>query len=232
MSILDGVSRPLRATGLGLLAVAVVAAAVGGVTLVSGGDSGNPDNAAASSSAPPPDEGEDSRPDGEPSSSPQAPSDSSEPGQPDGGDRPGDGGDGDADDPDGDGSDGTDEPGGADGGRDSDPGTGDGRDQPVSDDTGVAVRVYNNSNIGGLAAEASGDLRAEGWDVVETGNYSAGVIPETTVYFRPGTDEESAARSLADSFGMRVEPRFDGIADASPGVIVIVARDYENPHGK
>ncbi|WP_024875270.1 LytR C-terminal domain-containing protein [Saccharomonospora piscinae] len=229
MSILDGVSRPLRATGLGLLAVAVVAAAVGGVTLVSGGDSGNPDNAAASSSAPPPDEGEDSRPDGEPSSSPQAPSGSSEPGQPDGGDRPGDG---DADDPDGDGSDGTDEPGGTDGGSDSDPGTGDGRDQPVSDDTGVAVRVYNNSNIGGLASEASGDLRAEGWDVVETGNYSAGVIPETTVYFRPGTDEESAARSLADSFGMRVEPRFDGIADASPGVIVIVARDYENPHGK
>jgi len=93
------------------------------------------------------------------------------------------------------------------------------------------VRVYNNSTIGGLAAEVREDLAARGWNVVEIGNYSAGNIPTSTVYFRPGTDEESAARALAEDFGMRVEPRFDGIADASPGVIVIVTKDYEEPRG-
>lgn len=88
------------------------------------------------------------------------------------------------------------------------------------------IRVYNNSTIRGLAAQAAEDFRRFGWAVVEVANYPSGIIPTSTVYYRPGTDEEAAARRLAQRFNLRVEPRFDGIAGASPGVIVIVTNDY------
>ncbi len=206
MSIFDGVSRPMRATGLGLLAVAVVAAAIGGITLVSGDD--EPDHVAATSSAEPTRGEKDREKSGD--SSPKESDDTGD-----------EAGDADPDSENSDSADSTD----ADGSDD-----GEVEDQPISDDS-VPVRVYNNSTIGGLAAEVREDLAARGWNVVEIGNYSAGNIPTSTVYFRPGTDEESAARALAEDFGMRVEPRFDGIADASPGVIVIVTKDYEEPRG-
>lgn len=90
----------------------------------------------------------------------------------------------------------------------------------------VSVRVYNNSSVTGLASRAADDLRANGWNVVATGNYSDGVVYTTTAYFRTGTNEEAAAQAIGQEFGMRVEPRFEGIADASPGVIVIVTKDY------
>jgi hypothetical protein len=105
---------------------------------------------------------------------------------------------------------------------------GDGNGEPAKS---VPVRVLNNSTIKGLAKNAASDLRADGWNVTETGNYSAGNIPTTTVYFRPGTDEEAAARAIGEAFGMRVEPRFEGIQDADPGVIVIVTNDYGKPAG-
>ena len=88
-----------------------------------------------------------------------------------------------------------------------------------------AVRVYNNSTIRGLAAQAAQDMRAVGWSVREVGNYSGGTIPTTTVYY----DDESgcsAADALGENFGMRIEPRFEGIRDAAPGLIVIVTNDY------
>ncbi len=94
------------------------------------------------------------------------------------------------------------------------------------------VRVYNNSTIKGLAARAAADLKADGWQVSEVGNYSAGTIPTTTVYYRPGTDEEAAARVIAVDFEMRVEERFAGIQDAEAGVIVIVTNDYQVSDGK
>jgi hypothetical protein len=105
---------------------------------------------------------------------------------------------------------------------------GDGNGEPAKT---VPVRVLNNSTIKGLAARASADLRAQGWNVSSTGNYSGGIIPTTTVYYRPGTEEEAAARAIAAEFGMRVEARFEGIKDASPGVIVIVTNDYGNGGG-
>lgn len=95
-------------------------------------------------------------------------------------------------------------------------------------DKSVSVRVYNNSKIKGLADRAAEDLRSNGWNVVMTGNYSSGTIYTTTVYYRPGTSEQGAAEAIAAEFGMRAEPRFDGIADSSPGVIVIVTKDYSS----
>jgi hypothetical protein len=89
-----------------------------------------------------------------------------------------------------------------------------------------AVRIYNNSTIRGLAEKAAGQFRTNGWDVSQVQNYSEGVIPTTTVYYRQGTGEKAAAEEIAQKFGMRTEPRFDGIQDATPGVIVIVTRDF------
>jgi hypothetical protein len=91
--------------------------------------------------------------------------------------------------------------------------------------------VYNNSTIHGLAASAAADFRAAGWNVADVSNYSAGIIPVTTAYYRPGTDEETAAKALAAEFGMRAEARFDGIKDSSPGVIVIVTNNYKAKSG-
>jgi hypothetical protein len=93
----------------------------------------------------------------------------------------------------------------------------------------IVVRVYNNSTITGLAHRAADDFVRAGYDVPEVGNYPSGVIYTTTVYYRPGTDEEAQARQLAAAFGARVEPRFPGIDSASPGVIAIITNDYKGP---
>lgn len=95
-------------------------------------------------------------------------------------------------------------------------------------DVRMPLRVYNNSTISGLAARGAQDFEAGGWTVTDIGGYS-GLIPVSTVYFREGTAEKDAAVFLAEAFGLRAEPRFDGIKDASPGVIVILTRDYQGP---
>ncbi len=88
------------------------------------------------------------------------------------------------------------------------------------------VRVYNNSTIRGLAARAARDLSAAGWTVVEVGNYAQGTIPTTTAYYQDNADQQASAQALGAEFGMRVEHRFPGIANAGPGLIVIVTNDY------
>jgi hypothetical protein len=92
------------------------------------------------------------------------------------------------------------------------------------------VRVLNNSTISGLADRAANDFRGSGWNVTEVGNHQ-GRIPVTTVYYRPGTAEEPQAKELAQQFGIRAEARFEGIQAASPGIIVIVTKEY-NPKSK
>jgi hypothetical protein len=92
----------------------------------------------------------------------------------------------------------------------------------------VPVRVYNNSFIKDLSTEAAADFRAAGFDVVQNGNYSAGNIPTSTAYYSPLPGEQQVATDLARDFGMQVQPRFPGIAGASPGVIVIVTQDFRS----
>jgi hypothetical protein len=106
------------------------------------------------------------------------------------------------------------------------PGAGGGSGGVAAAYSAVAVRVFNNSTITGLADRAAGDLRARGWNVVEVGNYPFGVIPESTVYYRPGTDEQAASDAIARQFGIRSLPRFAGIQNASPGVIVIATNNW------
>lgn len=219
MNFLQGLSRPLRLAGVVLIGVALVAVVIGGITALNGGGN-NGQTAAPSPTA----TGETSAPTETTGASPTEPAPSAPasptetpapaPGQPTGT-----------------------AAAGAPGGTATQPGStpAPGAGGAAADQTAakwVPVRIYNNSTIHGLAARAADELRANGWNVVEVGNYPYGVIATTTAYYTPGTDEETAARSLAAAFGMKVEPRFDGIQNASPGVIVIVTNDYKGSQAK
>lgn len=212
-----GLSRPMRAAGFALLGVAAIATVIGVASAVSSdtppdpsaGDGGN----GQATSMPAPggaSPGPGTQRPGEQAPGEQAPGDTTVPAGPGESSAPG------AADP----SSSASRPGGT-------------KDAPVADRSrSVPVRVYNNSTVKGLAGRAADDLRAQGWQVASVGNYAKGVIPATTVYYRPGTDEEAAARTIGSVFGMRVEPRFAGIEDSGAGVIVIVTRDYQGASGK
>lgn len=204
---MPGVSRPLRIAGLALLGVAVIAIGFGTVSAVTGGDeeevaapsTQQPTTTPAPTSSPAPTPSPTTSASASATTTTSAPSATSTTGG------PGQGGEG-----------GMQRPVAAAGGKDA-----------SEIKTMVDVRVYNNSTISNLAARAARDLRARGWGVSEVGNYADGVISTTTVFYRPGTEEEAAAQEIGAQFSMRVEPRFEGIKDASPGVIVIVTKDYE-----
>jgi hypothetical protein len=104
--------------------------------------------------------------------------------------------------------------------------------EPTAEAPSQPLRVLNNSKIHGLADKAANDFRAAGFTVAEVGNYPQGVIEATTAYYRPGTPEEQTAQALAKRFpNIRVQPRFEGIANSSPGVIVIVTNNYDTGRG-
>ncbi|WP_371831152.1 LytR C-terminal domain-containing protein [Rhodococcoides kroppenstedtii] len=87
------------------------------------------------------------------------------------------------------------------------------------------IRVLNNSEVSGLAAETATRLESAGFPVGETGNYSSGVIAASTVYYDPAVPGQQAqAERIARTLGFGSEPRFAGIANASPGIVVIVTR--------
>lgn len=206
MSVFSGLSRPMKAAGVALIGVAIVAAVIGGISALSG-DGSNEAGPSGTSSTPPGTSGGTSAPPSGTSSPSAPPSTSANPSSPTppsptspGAGQPTQGQPG--------------QPGG---------------DQQASNKW-VTVRVFNNSTIKGLADRAAEDFRGSGWNVNEVGNYSQGVIPTTTAFFRPGTDEEAAAKQLAQEFGIKAEPRFEGIQSASPGVIVIVTKEYESGH--
>ncbi|MFE5506257.1 LytR C-terminal domain-containing protein [Amycolatopsis japonica] len=203
MSLFSGLSRPMKAAGLALVGVAVIAAVIGGITLTSGGgdsDTATPpgttptsSDGATQPSSPAPGSPSASMPPASSSAPPSsAPASSAPPAsQPGQTGQPG-------------------QPGG---------------DQQASHKW-VTVRVYNNSTIQGLAEQAAKDFRASGWNVSEVKGYP-GRLPETVAYYRPGTDEEAAAKALALEFGFRAEPRFKEIENIGPGVIVILTKDYK-----
>lgn len=89
-------------------------------------------------------------------------------------------------------------------------------------DKTLPVRVLNNSTVAGLAKRTGSELSAAGFNVTEMGNYPGGVIAKTTVYYGNSPHERETAQAIANELGVSAEPRFPGIADSPPGVIVIV----------
>ncbi|HVL82783.1 MAG TPA: LytR C-terminal domain-containing protein [Pseudonocardia sp.] len=240
----SGGPSPLRLAGLALLGVAVVAGIIGLASLLLGGGGDE-----STSAAPPPSAGASAAP-GTPTPSPgtgdggvpvpsfpTGPS-ATAPGGAGGSGGAGPGGTGSGADGSGDAGSGSGSAGGGGSGSGSAGGGGSGGDTAgtgggdrsggsSTDAVRAPLRVYNNSTIRGLADEGAADFRAAGWTVTEVGNYSDGIIPTSTVYYRAGTAEKAAAETLGREFGLRVEPRFAGIKDANPGVIVILTKDYQ-----
>ncbi len=87
------------------------------------------------------------------------------------------------------------------------------------------VRVYNNSTVEGLAGDTASTLESDGWSIAHVGNYNDGEVPTSAVYYGDGPGEKAAAQKVGAELGLPVQPRFDGIMTASPGVIVIVTAD-------
>jgi len=204
-----GPAHPARAAGLALIAVAAVALVVGVVSLFTGGDDGE-------AGAQPTDAPSSSQAAGTPSESPGPTSDAGQSPTP-GPEQT------------------TPPPATTAPGATTTPAAGTTAvppPPPVQGQGKPPVRVYNNGTIGGLAATAAEDVRRAGWEVADVANYSQGLIPTTTVYYRPGTDEEASARQLGEALGVEVKPRFDGIEQAHAGIIVIVTDSYQSRHGK
>nr|WP_042190832.1 LytR C-terminal domain-containing protein [Kibdelosporangium sp. MJ126-NF4]CEL19624.1 possible glycoprotein [Kibdelosporangium sp. MJ126-NF4]CTQ94576.1 possible glycoprotein [Kibdelosporangium sp. MJ126-NF4] len=199
----SGPTRPARLAGLGLLALALVAVVIGIIQLV-GGDEPDP-------AAQPPASSESQQPPPASSGPPSVPSSAPQPPPP---------------------------PPSSSESTLAPPTTSAAPPPPASQtpappqppNRSEPVRVYNNSFVEHLAERAANDFRSGGWNVVDTGPHQ-GKVAVTTVYYRPGTAEEAQAKELAQQFGLRPEPRFDGIKDASPGIIVIVTKEY-NPKSK
>lgn len=87
----------------------------------------------------------------------------------------------------------------------------------------VEVRVLNNSNVSGLAAGTADTLTAEGWNVAETGNFSADQFAQTAVYYGTSAGEEQAAQTIATQLGVPAEPKPTSL-ESTAGVVVIVTQ--------
>lgn len=88
-----------------------------------------------------------------------------------------------------------------------------GAGQPMTADN-ETINVYNNSTVGNLAADVSGQLRGQGTNVGEVGNIGEQtvVLEQNTVFFDPATPgAEERARVLAERVG--------GVAKANDGTV-------------
>ncbi|MFV0495237.1 LytR C-terminal domain-containing protein [Mycobacterium sp.] len=89
-------------------------------------------------------------------------------------------------------------------------------------ETRAEVRVYNISELEGLAGRTADELREAGFNVAEVTNLTVPDVAVTTVYY--GDDAE---RATADAVGVKlgapVEERIPALAEQPPGVVVLVA---------
>ncbi|MET7770742.1 LytR C-terminal domain-containing protein [Nocardia sp. NPDC005366] len=87
----------------------------------------------------------------------------------------------------------------------------------------VPIRVLNNSLVAGLASRTAGQLQADGWTNVSSGNYAGGNIAKTTVYYGNSPGEREAAMEVARALGATAEPKSSDVGDSGAGVVVILA---------
>ncbi|CAJ1493514.1 LytR C-terminal domain-containing protein [[Mycobacterium] kokjensenii] len=85
------------------------------------------------------------------------------------------------------------------------------------------VRVFNISEVAGLAGQTADRLREAGWNVVEVGNLEIPEVTQSTVYFTDAEGEQDSAHAVAEVLGAVVEPRIPDVADQPPGIVVVVA---------
>ncbi|MCZ4276550.1 LytR C-terminal domain-containing protein [Rhodococcoides yunnanense] len=90
------------------------------------------------------------------------------------------------------------------------------------DPSDVDVLVLNNSNVSGLAADTASTLTAQGWTIVETGNYVESQIPTTTVFYGSASSAQAAAQEIAQQLGVSAQAAPATVSAYSDGVVVVV----------
>lgn len=90
----------------------------------------------------------------------------------------------------------------------------------------IQIEVLNGCGIPGIANSYTGVLRANGFDVVETGNFERFDVMETIVISRSGVMDN--ARRVANALGVK---EIQIIREESPDyfldVTVVIGQDYE-----
>jgi hypothetical protein len=94
------------------------------------------------------------------------------------------------------------------------------------------VTVLNATDINGLAARVSEDIKAAGWETSGVGTYLADDVAATTVFYTEGDDtQRQAAESLKAQFPQlqtTAVRSFEVPADvAAPGIVVVIAADWQ-----
>lgn len=91
-------------------------------------------------------------------------------------------------------------------------------------DRSAPIRVLNNSMVAGLAATTASDLVARGWTNTSTGNYAAGTLAATTVYYGDAPGDRETAAAVAADIGATTAPMIPGLGDGSGVVVVVTGR--------
>lgn len=90
----------------------------------------------------------------------------------------------------------------------------------------IQIEVLNGCGISGIANSFTGVLRANGFDVVETGNFDHFDLSETIVISRSGVVDN--AKRVADALGVK---QINVLREESPDyyldVTVVIGHDYE-----
>lgn len=90
----------------------------------------------------------------------------------------------------------------------------------------IQIEVLNGCGIPGIANSFTGVLRANGFDVVETGNFDHFDLAETIVISRSGVEDN--AKRVAEALGVE---QINVIREESPDyyldVTVVIGHDYE-----
>ncbi|CAM3869169.1 LytR C-terminal domain-containing protein [Smaragdicoccus niigatensis] len=85
----------------------------------------------------------------------------------------------------------------------------------------VGIRVFNNSEVVGVASKTAKKLTDEGWKVVETGNSTLS-LKRTTVYYGTSAAEKQAALEIADQLGIAAEKKTSEVSGLGNGVLVVL----------
>lgn len=94
---------------------------------------------------------------------------------------------------------------------------------PAPNPSTVTVNVLNNSTITGLGSRVQDRLAGEGYVIGHVGNIDGAqlTVPHNTVFF---SDNEAAARALADRIGAVAVPRVEGLPEnyVQSGALAVV----------
>lgn len=91
------------------------------------------------------------------------------------------------------------------------------------DPADVHVTVLNGTSVDGLAAKATDELRAKGFDVVAVGDAARKPYRSTVVLYTEGNNEK--AKAVAEGYGAKTEP-LKGREATATEVVLVLGENY------